>query len=668
MKNNNELKGLIFWTVFIAVIMFGSQYLDKNSAQFMGEKKEEISFTDFLKKVDKKEVKKVELKGNEMSGEYKDGKKFVTLVTYYPDMIKDFKQRDVELTILPLIGKKEKIIDTLISWMPFILLIGLWFYFIKGGGGMGGKGNPFRFGKSKAKLVQTKGKVMFPDVAGIDEVKDELIELVDFLKNPDKYTKIGARIPRGCLLVGEPGTGKTLLAKAIAGEADVPFFFISGSDFVEMFVGVGASRVRDMFEEAKAHSPCLIFIDEIDAVGRHRGSGYGGGNDEREQTLNQLLVEMDGFYGNEGIIVIAATNRADVLDKALLRPGRFDRQIYVSMPDYKGRQEILQVHARKMQIATDVDLAVVAKSTPGFSGADLANLLNESALLAARHNKKKITMESVEEAIDKIRMGLSKKNRVIKPEDRELTAYHEAGHAIVAMNCKNVDPIHKITIIPRGNAGGVTSFLPEDDKMYERKIQMLEDIMVAFGGRIAEEIMWGNDRVTGGASSDINYATALAKRMITIYGFSEKLGPVNYQKKLYDENKYQPEPASQDILNLIDSEIRAILEAQKAKANEILKDKKKDLELLAQGLLKYETLDKNQVDKLLKGELTLEEEIIDYKYTTFSIFNPFLSQEIENQKKKEELELLKDAENVDKIKEEVEKNVKEKIEDKKDLL
>ncbi|MDR3289894.1 MAG: ATP-dependent zinc metalloprotease FtsH [Rickettsiales bacterium] len=647
MKNGK--KNFILWAVIIALLIYGSNHLDKIENKT---DKNEISFTDFLKKVDNKEVSKIELKSNEIKGELKNGTKFYTLATYYPEMIKDLRDKDVELKILPLVSGKEKILEVVLNWLPFIVMIFLWFYFMKGSGG--GKGNPFSFGKSKAKLVQTKGKITFKDVAGIDEVKEELVELVDFLKNPDKYTKIGAKIPRGCLLIGEPGTGKTLLAKAVAGEADVPFFFISGSDFVEMFVGVGASRVRDMFEEAKQHAPCLIFIDEIDAVGRHRGAGYGGGNDEREQTLNQLLVEMDGFDGNEGIIIIAATNRSDVLDKALLRPGRFDRQVYVSMPDYKGRQEILNVHAKKIQIATDVDLSIVAKATPGFSGADLANLLNESALLAARYNKKKVTMDSVEEAIDKIRMGLSKKNRVIKPEDRKLTAYHEAGHAIVAMNLKNVDPIHKITIIPRGHAGGVTSFLPEDDKMYERKIQMLEDIAVAFGGRAAEEIIWGGDMVTGGASSDIKYATYMAQRMVAVYGFSEKLGPVNYDRKLKDDNKFAPEPASQEILNLIDSEIRSIIEIQKAKATEILKNKQKDLKILAEGLLKYETLDKEQVEKLLKGQpIGLEKEGINYKNTIFSIFNPFLNKEI-----KEEIKLI---DNIDNIKKKIFNGIKSKI-------
>jgi cell division protease FtsH len=625
----NWKKNLFVWVAIIGILMLVSAYMDGSGFNLDSETKNEISFSDFLNSVEKGEVSKIEIRSNEISGEYKNKEKFFTLSVNYPELIKELREKKVELKVLPLVSKTERVVSVIGNWLPFLIIIALSFYFMKGSG-VGVGGNPFKFGKSKAKLLQSKGKLTFADVAGIDEVKEELKELVDFLKSPGKFTRIGAKIPRGCLLIGEPGTGKTLLAKAIAGEAEVPFFFISGSDFVEMFVGVGASRVRDMFDEAKFHAPCLIFIDEIDAVGRQRGVSYGGANDEREQTLNQLLVEMDGFEGNEGIVVVAATNRSDVLDKALLRPGRFDRQIYVSMPDYRGREEILKVHAKQIQMAGEVDLSVVAKATPGFSGAELANLLNESALLAARHNRKRVTNEDMEEAIDKVRMGLSKKNRVIKPEDRELTAYHEAGHAIVAMNLKNVDPIHKITIIPRGFAGGVTSFLPEDDKMYERKIQMLEDIMVAFGGRLAEEIIYGDDRITGGASSDIKYATKLAERMVTVYGFSNKLGPINYEKKLRDESRFQVEPCSDDVLNLINSEVKSIIETQKQKAKKLLLLKKKDLELLARGLLKYETLDKEQINKVLKDEIDVnfEKTKPNYKYTNFSIFNPFLSKKI----------------------------------------
>ena len=623
-------KNIISWALIIGAIFVLSGLFDTNISS-----KNNIIFSDFLKKIDNNEIQSVDIRGKNITGKLKDGENFYTMSAEYPDLIKELKDKNVDVRVSPLITKSDKFISFILSLLPFIILVAIWVYFMKGAGN--GAGGAFKFGKSKAKLVQMKGKVTFNDVAGIDEAKEEVAELVDFLKEPEKYTRIGAKIPRGCLLIGEPGTGKTLLARAIAGEANVPFFFISGSDFVEMFVGVGASRVRDMFEEAKKNAPCLIFIDEIDAVGRHRGVGIGGGNDEREQTLNQLLVEMDGFEGNEGVIVIAATNRPDVLDKALMRPGRFDRQITVNLPDYKGREEILKVHAKKVQLASDVDLSVIAKATPGFSGADLANLINESALLTARVNRKRITMEEVEEATDKIVMGLARKNRPMKEEDRKLTAYHEAGHTIVALNCKHVDPLHKVTIIPRGRAGGVTSFLPEDDKNYETKIQMLEDIMVSFGGRIAEEMILGPDNITGGASSDIKQATRIAERMVTMYGFSDKLGPVNYEKKRNAGETYQLEGSSDETLDLIDSEIKNIIVEQKKKAEELLKSKKKDLITLAEALLKYETLDKEQVDKVLKGEkIEPEKENVDYSQINFSTFGPFTIQDIEEQKEKED--------------------------------
>ena len=633
--NKNFKKNIISWILIIGTIFVLSGLFDTNISN-----KNNIIFSDFLKKIDNNEIQSVNIRGKNITGRLKDGENFYTMSAEYPDLIKELKDKNVDVRVSPLITKSDKFISFILSLLPFIILVAIWVYFMKGAGN--GAGGAFKFGKSKAKLVQMKGKITFNDVAGIDEAKEEVAELVDFLKEPEKYTRIGAKIPRGCLLIGEPGTGKTLLARAIAGEANVPFFFISGSDFVEMFVGVGASRVRDMFEEAKKNAPCLIFIDEIDAVGRHRGVGIGGGNDEREQTLNQLLVEMDGFEGNEGVIVIAATNRPDVLDKALMRPGRFDRQITVNLPDYKGREEILKVHAKKVQLASDVDLSVIAKATPGFSGADLANLINESALLTARVNRKRITMEEVEEATDKIVMGLARKNRPMKEEDRKLTAYHEAGHTIVALNCKHVDPLHKVTIIPRGRAGGVTSFLPEDDKNYETKIQMLEDIMVSFGGRIAEEMILGLDNITGGASSDIKQATRIAERMVTMYGFSDKLGPVNYEKKRNAGETYQLEGSSDKTLDLIDSEIKNIIVEQKKKAEEILKNKKKDLITLAEALLKYETLDKEQVDKVLKGEkIESEKENVDYSQINFSTFGPFTIQDIEEQKEKEEVKKTK---------------------------
>ncbi len=633
--NKNSKKNALIWLLIILAVFLISGIFDSSFA-----KKNEIIFSDFLKKVENNELQSVAIKGNTIYGKTKDNITFSTLSTQYPDLIKELKDNNINVQVLPAITGKDKATGFVLSLLPFIFLVFIWIYFMKNAGG--GAGGAFKFAKSKAKLLQMKGKITFKDVAGIDEAKEEVKELVDFLREPEKYTRIGAKIPRGCLLIGEPGTGKTLLARAIAGEANVPFFFISGSDFVEMFVGVGASRVRDMFEEAKKNSPCLIFIDEIDAVGRQRGVGMGGGNDEREQTLNQLLVEMDGFEGNQGVIVIAATNRPDVLDKALMRPGRFDRQITVSLPDYKGREEILDVHAKKVQLASDVDLSVIAKATPGFSGADLANLINESALLTARANRRKITMQEVEEATDKILMGLARKNRQMKPEDRKLTAYHEAGHTIVALNCANVDPLHKVTIIPRGRAGGVTSFLPEDDKNYETKIQMLEDLSVLFGGRVAEEMILGGDKVTGGASSDIKHATRLAERMVTIYGFSEKLGPVNYERKRKAGDSYQLEGSSDATLDLIDSEIKDIILKQKKETERILKEKKQDLITLAEALLKYETLDKSQVEKILKGEsIEVEKEKVDYSEMRFSNFKSFSMGNMAQKKEKKEEEKTK---------------------------
>ena len=664
--NSHFKKNIFHWLIIVLII-----YILMNLFNPSKNNSNEILFSDFLDKIESNAIANVDIKGKEITGKLKDGTTFTTLSTEYPELVNILKNNNVEIKVSPIMTKKDRILGTIISWSPFLAIIFLWIYFMKGATN-GAKG-AFSFGKSKAKLVQMKGKVMFKDVAGIDEAKEEVAELVDFLKEPEKYTRIGAKIPRGCLLIGEPGTGKTLLARAIAGEANVPFFFISGSDFVEMFVGVGASRVRDMFEEAKKNAPCLIFIDEIDAVGRHRGVGIGGGNDEREQTLNQLLVEMDGFEGNEGVIVIAATNRPDVLDKALMRPGRFDRQITVNLPDYRGRQEILEVHAKKVQLASDVDLNVIAKATPGFSGADLANLINESALLTARANRRKITMREVEEATDKIIMGLARKNRSMKPEDRKLTAYHEAGHTIVALNCKHVDPLHKVTIIPRGRAGGVTSFLPEDDKNYETKIQMLEDIMVSFGGRIAEELILGPDKITGGASSDIKHVTRIAERMVTVYGFSDKLGPVNYEKKRNAGEGYQLEGSSDETLDLIDSEIKNIIITQKKKAEELLKNKKKDLITLAEALLKYETLDKEQVEKVLKGEkIEDDKDKLDYSKTNFSTFasfaiNDVVNNDIDNEKKnKKEKSTFVNKEETIKVKEKKNSKDTKNKKDKKD--
>lgn len=658
--NKGNQRNLFIWLV-ILVLMLGLPSLFSGD---MDDKKE-IIFSEFLNRIDSGEMQSVEIKNENIKGKMKNGDEFSTLATDYPKLIDRLNEKNVEIKVLPEVSKMEMFGAMFVSWFPVLFIMVLLFYFFKNAGG--GANGAFKFGKSKAKMLQMKGKITFKDVAGINEAKEELAELVDFLKEPYKYTKIGAKIPRGCLLVGEPGTGKTLLARAIAGEADVPFFFISGSDFVEMFVGVGASRVRDMFEEAKKNAPCLIFIDEIDAVGRHRGVGIGGGNDEREQTLNQLLVEMDGFEGNEGIIVIAATNRPDVLDKALMRPGRFDRQIMVNLPDYKGREEILAVHAKKVQLASDVDLAVIAKATPGFSGAQLANLVNEAAILAARNNRKRITMEEMEEATDKISMGMANKSKVVKEEERKITAYHEAGHTIVALNCKNVDPLHKVTIIPRGHAGGFTAFLPESESYYlKNKTQLLEQISVSMGGRVAEELIFGADKITGGAAGDIQNATKIAEAMITVFGFSDVLGTVNYERKRNGGEYYQLEGSSDKTLDMIDSEVKQIVSQQKKKAEDILKKKKKDLIALAEALLKHETLDREQVEKVLRGEKIEEpEEKVDYTKTNFSMFTPMFEGDGEKKTRKRTTkksdELVEKKETKRKIAKKVKENVKEEV-------
>jgi cell division protease FtsH len=514
----NFRKNFLIWALIFGFLIYLSESFGDGAG--IGESK--ISFSEFMNKVDNGEVTKVDIRGQDLNGTLKSGGKFYTFLPNYPNLVEKLQEKQVEVNAVPLVSKSEKIIGGILGWLPFILMIGIWIFFMRGAGG--GKG-ALSFGKSKAKLLQeNKQKVTFADVAGIDEAKEELVELVDFLKDPQKYIKLGARIPRGCLLIGSPGTGKTLLARAIAGEAGVPFFSISGSDFVEMFVGVGASRVRDMFEQGKKNAPCIIFIDEIDAVGRHRGSGVGGGNDEREQTLNQLLVEMDGFSDNEGVIIVAATNRPDVLDRALLRPGRFDRQITVPNPDIIGREQILNVHIKKIISAPDVDVKTVARGTPGFSGADLANLVNEAALMAAKSNQRLVGMKDLENAKDKIMMGAERKSMVMQQDEKELTAYHEAGHAVVAINCANSDPIHKATIIPRGRALGLVMRLPERDQFSVTRAKLIDDLAVAMGGRAAEELIFGYDKVTTGASSDIKQATRMAKSMITKWGLSDKMG------------------------------------------------------------------------------------------------------------------------------------------------
>ncbi|MBL6664721.1 MAG: ATP-dependent zinc metalloprotease FtsH [Rickettsiales bacterium] len=560
-----------------------------------------LTFSEFIGKVDSGEVRLVEIKGKDLIGTFSTGEQFYTYLPEYPNLVEELKAKNVEIKAVPLISKSEKFVAGILGWLPFILLIGLWVYFAKSTGG-GRGGGAFGFGKSKAKLLQQhKNKVTFVDVAGIDEAKQELSEIVDFLREPKKYTDVGAKIPRGCLLIGSPGTGKTLLARAIAGEANVPFFSISGSDFVEMFVGVGASRVRDMFEQAKKAAPCIVFIDEIDAVGRHRGSGVGGGNDEREQTLNQLLVEMDGFSDNEGVVIIAATNRPDVLDKALLRPGRFDRQITVPNPDIRGREQILDVHIKKIAAASDIDVKTIARGTPGFAGADLANLINEGALMAARQNQKMVTMQDLEDAKDKIMMGSERRSIVMQQSEKELTAYHEAGHAITALNCKNSDPIHKATIIPRGRALGLVMRLPENDRFSVTRAKLLDDLIVAMGGRAAEELIFGYDKVTTGASSDITQATSMARNMVTKWGLSDKVGTIDYSEddsKMYTTSKEY----SEETAKLIDLEVKEIVNTAHKKAADILKQKKADLEKLAQALLEYETLTGSEIKDVLSGK------------------------------------------------------------------
>ncbi len=588
-------KNLIISAIALFALFALSAYLDGTNNS-----KNNINFSDFINKVENSEVTEVKIKGNDLNGVLKDGSTFYTYLPYYPNLIEKLYAKGVAINSLPLISKSEKITSGLLGWLPFLIMIGLWIFFAKGASGKGG-GGAFGFGKSRAKLLQeNKNKITFQDVAGIDEAKQELSEIVDFLKSPKKYLEVGAKIPRGCLLIGSPGTGKTLLARAIAGEAGVPFFSISGSDFVEMFVGVGASRVRDMFEQAKKSAPCIVFIDEIDAVGRHRGSGYGGGNDEREQTLNQMLVEMDGFSDNEGVVVIAATNRPDVLDKALLRPGRFDRQITVPNPDILGREQILAVHMKKINAASDINVKIIARGTPGFAGADLANLVNEGAIMAARSNQKMVTMKNLEDAKDKILMGTERKSIIMQKSEKELTAYHEAGHAITAINSPNSDPIHKATIIPRGRALGLVMRLPENDCFSVTRAKLQDDLVVAMGGRVSEEIIFGYDKITTGASSDISQATYMAKNMVTKWGLSDKLGTVDLSED--DSNKmFSNKSYSEATGQMIDQEVRRIIEEAYNKAKDILLAKNSDLHLLAKALLEHETLTGEQIKILLAG-------------------------------------------------------------------
>ena len=597
----NNFRNFAVW-VIIALLLFALFNLFQGQTQRAGST--DMSYSQFADKVETGEVKSVTIAGDIISGTLSDGRQFQTFAPTDPNLITQLREKGVDIRAKAP-SDDSVFLSILISWFPILLMIGVWVFFMRQMQSGGGKA--MGFGKSKAKLLTEKhGRVTFEDVAGVDEAKEDLEEIVEFLKDPHKFQRLGGKIPKGALLVGPPGTGKTLLARAIAGEANVPFFTISGSDFVEMFVGVGASRVRDMFEQGKKNAPCIIFIDEIDAVGRHRGAGLGGGNDEREQTLNQLLVEMDGFEANEGVILIAATNRPDVLDPALLRPGRFDRQVVVPNPDVTGREKILRVHMKNVPLAPDVDAKVLARGTPGFSGADLSNLVNEAALLAARRNKRVVTHAEFEYAKDKVMMGAERKSMAMSEEEKRLTAYHEAGHAIVAMNVPAADPVHKATIIPRGRALGMVMQLPEGDRYSMKLKQMTSRLAIMMGGRVAEEQTFGEENVTSGAQSDIEQATKLAKAMVTRWGYSKELGLVAYgdnQEEVFlGHSVARSQNVSEATSQLIDKEVRRLVDEAYTSAKKILKTKSKDLEALAKGLLEYETLSGDEIKDLLKGK------------------------------------------------------------------
>ncbi len=594
-----NFKNLIMWSV-IVILVVGLFNLFQNPKQTMVSDK--VPFSSFLKNLEEGRVVQVEIKGNDIEGVLSDGTTFNTYAPNDPNLVEKLSSKGVNITALPQDDQMPSLLGILLSWFPMLLLIGVWIFFMRQM--QGGKGGAMGFGRSKAKLLsEAQGKVTFNDVAGIDEAKEEVEEIVEFLKEPRKFRRLGGKIPKGALLIGPPGTGKTLLARAIAGEANVPFFTISGSDFVEMFVGVGASRVRDMMEQGKKNAPCIIFIDEIDAVGRSRGAGLGGGNDEREQTLNQLLVEMDGFDTNEGVIIIAATNRPDVLDPALVRPGRFDRQVVIPNPDIAGREAILKIHVKKINIGPDVKLRTIARGTPGFSGADLANLANEAALLAARKNKRIVTMEDIEEAKDKVMMGAERRSMVMTEDDKKLTAYHEGGHAIVALNEKASDPIHKATIIPRGRALGVVWTLPERDKYSHSREYLEANISKAMGGRVAEELIFGHSKVTSGASSDIRMATRLAKDMVTKFGMSKELGPLTYGENedevFLGRSITRHQQMSEETAKKVDAEIKKVIDAGYQRAKKIITEKIEDLHKLAKALLLYETLTGAEIKDLI---------------------------------------------------------------------
>lgn len=598
---NDMAKNLILWVVIGIILM--SVFNNFNVSEI---KQQNLTYSDFIKEIRAGRIKEVTISGRDIDGITTQGEVFTTYNPGDDGLVGDLLNNRVIINAGPP-EKPSLLMSILINWFPLIILIGLWIFFMRQmQGGMGGKG-AMSFGKSRARMLnEDQVKVTFQDVAGVEEAKEEVAELVEFLREPAKFKKLGGKIPRGVLMVGSPGTGKTLLAKAIAGEAKVPFFTISGSDFVEMFVGVGASRVRDMFEQAKKHAPCIIFIDEIDAVGRHRGAGLGGGHDEREQTLNQLLVEMDGFEGNEGVIVIAATNRPDVLDPALLRPGRFDRQVVVPLPDVRGREQILRVHMRKVPISEDVNPAVIARATPGFSGADLANLVNEAALFAARGNKRLVNMEDMEKAKDKIMMGAERRSMVMSEQEKQLTAYHEAGHAIVGLSVPSHDPVYKVSIIPRGRALGITMFLPEEDRYSHSKEHLESNISTLFGGRIAEELVFGPEKVTTGASNDIQRATEIARSMVTKWGLSEKLGPLTYseaeQEVFLGHSVTQHKNISDDTTHAIDEEIRAFIDRNYRRAKGILESKIDILHNMAEALIRFETINLDQIQDIMNNK------------------------------------------------------------------
>ncbi len=599
---NDLAKNLLLWAVIALVLMSVFSGFSPTTST-----PQSVPYSDFLTQVERGSVKSVLIDGNRIQGETGSGGKFTT---YSPEtdnkaMIGTLMDHNVTINSKP--PETQSFLKQIfIAWFPFLLIIGVWMYFMRQmQGGAGGRG-AMSFGRSRARmLAPDQVKITFADVAGVEEAKQEVVELVEFLKDPAKFQRLGGKIPRGVLMVGSPGTGKTLLARAIAGEAGVPFFSISGSDFVEMFVGVGASRVRDMFEQAKKHAPCIIFIDEIDAVGRHRGAGLGGGHDEREQTLNQLLVEMDGFEGSEGVIVIAATNRPDVLDPALLRPGRFDRQVVVPLPDVRGREQILKVHMKSVPISDNVKPSVIARATPGFSGADLANLVNEAALFAARANKRMVDHGDFEKAKDKIMMGAERRSMVMSEDEKKLTAYHESGHAIVGLSVPEHDPVYKVSIIPRGRALGITMFLPEDDRYSYSKQRLNSQICSLFGGRIAEELIFGPDSVTTGASNDIERATGIARNMVTKWGLSDKLGPLSYGE---DEGEVflgrsvtQHKNVSDETALAIDKEIHAVIDSNYQRAKKILQDNLDKIHLMADALMKYETIDSRQIAEIMQG-------------------------------------------------------------------